>query len=141
MKMLEIIYALLALFGLGAMFLLIKYGLNKGLTSEVTLFYQVLFMTFILGVILLFTSKTSFIVNKPQLLILIMIGVVGAFANIFLFKALNFSTNPGYVLAITNLNALVVLIASFFIFGAKFDIIKLAGTLLAVIGVVLISLK
>jgi len=135
------IYALISLIGFGILLTLIKYGLNKGITSEGMLFYQSLFTALIIGAVLMFSSKNSFSINKIQLLILIIIGILGFIANLFLFKAMSISANPGYVLAITNLNTLLVLIASFFVFGAKFDIIKLIGTLLAIIGVILIGLK
>jgi len=134
-------YALISLIGFGILFTLIKYGLNKGITSEGMLFYQFLFTALIIGAFLLFSSKNAFSINKIQFLILIIIGIISVIANLFLFKAMSISTNPGYVLAITNLNTLLVLIVSFFVFGAKFDIIKLIGTLLAIIGVILIGLK
>jgi drug/metabolite transporter (DMT)-like permease len=141
MKMEWFVYALVSLVSFGILFTLIKYGLNKGITSEGMLFYQFLFTALIIGAVLLFSSKNSFSINKIQLLVLIIIGIISVIANLFLFKAMTISTNPGYVLAITNLNTLLVLIASFFVFGAKFDAIKIAGTVLAVIGVILIGWK
>ena len=141
MKMEWFTYALISLVAFGIMFTLIKYGLNKGITSEGMLFYQFLFTSLIIGAVLIFSSKNSFSINKIQLIILIGIGIISVVANLFLFKSMNLSANPGYVLAITNLNTILVLVASFFIFGAKFDLIKLTGVVLAVMGVILMGLK
>lgn len=73
-------------------------------------------------------------------LIYILIAAVGAFAIIhFSLLAIASAPNPGYVGALTSLSAVVVAIASIFLFDAHFSVSKFVGIALSLLGVYLIG--
>jgi uncharacterized membrane protein len=133
MKSQWVVYAVSSLIAYGAMWTLIKYVLTKGMTSEGALFYVFLFAATILGGVIYCTSRSSFSINRVQLFFLIIIAVSSTAGNFLLFKALHLSDNPGYALAIANLNVVVVFIVSLFIFGSHINLTKIAGMIFALI--------
>ena len=140
MKMTWFIYAILSMIILGIMFLLIRQVLILGVRSELIVFYQFAISSVLLALFLA-STKVSFKVSNNAVILLIIIGVISVIGNIFMFRALAGSTNPGYALAITNLNTLIVLIGGLVFFKADFSLTKIIGTILAIIGVILLGLK
>jgi drug/metabolite transporter (DMT)-like permease len=115
--------------------------MNKGMNSTSVAFYQFVFSIIFLGAILFYNSPKDFKVNGFFIAILIVVGLLNALGNFFLFKSLSLVDNSGYAIAIANLNVVLILFASIFLFGVKLDMLKIVGTLLVVSGVVLIGLK
>jgi uncharacterized membrane protein len=138
MKMIWFIYALIAMASFTAMFLVfVKIG-KLGLRSEITFMYYCFFAALL--VFLYSTStKISLSATKYMLIFLIVAAVFGAIGNIFLLKSMSVSPNPGYALAISGVHVLLVAIASIFLFKSEFTLIKGIGTVLAVVGIVLLG--
>ena len=139
-KMTWLVYALLSMISFGILFILIKYSSNAGVSSQLAVFYQMFITALILGIFFVSTN-TSFKISKIALVILIIMGIVSVFGNIFLFKAISSAPNPGYALAVSNLNTIIIVFAGIFLFSSEINFLKIAGTILAVIGVILIGLK
>ncbi len=76
----------------------------------------------------------------PTQLLYIFIAAVGAFAIIhFSLLAIASAPNPGYVSGLTSLSAIVVAIASVFLFDAHLSVSKFVGIVLSLIGIYLIG--
>ncbi|GEM_PF-3984321 len=70
----------------------------------------------------------------------IFIAAVGAYSIIyFSLLAIASAPNPGYVSGLTSLSAVVVAIASVFLFDAHLSVSKFVGIVLSLIGVYLIG--
>ena len=70
----------------------------------------------------------------------IILGAVSAYLTfVSTINALKDAPNPGYVNAIQGLCAVIVTIASLFILGSKFSLIKFVGVLFVVVGIFIIG--
>ena len=134
-------YSIFASIFLAVMFLLMKFLMNKGMSSTSVAFYQFVFSIIFLGAILFYNSPKDFKINGFFIVILVVVGLLNALGNFFLFKSISLVDNSGYAIAIANLNVVLILFSSIFLFGVKIDVLKIVGTLLVVSGVILIGLK
>jgi len=141
MKMNWFYYSIFASIFLAVMFLLMKFLMNKGMSSTSVAFYQFVFSIIFLGAILFYNSPKDFKINGFFIVILVVVGLLNALGNFFLFKSISLVDNSGYAIAIANLNVVLILFSSIFLFGVKIDVLKIVGTLLVVSGVILIGLK
>ena len=134
-----IIYALLTMVGFAVTVLTFKKLSASGFSSGTINFY--FFLLVALGIVIYnFATGSSFKADYKFFLILLIAVVAGVFANIYNVKAIHASPNPGYASAIVAVNAILVAIIAVFLFHSKLTLIKMLGVVLAVIGVILISL-
>ena len=140
MKMEWFTTALVSMLAFSVLFLLYRKIADLGIKSEVAFLYYFIFSAIFLLIYLLIT-KNPLGISKIPLIFILIAALVGVMGNVLLYISLGNVPNPGYTLAIVGLNALVVAIASIFIFKAEFPLIKIIGTILAIVGVILLSLK
>ena len=140
MKMGWFIFALIAMVSFTVTFLLIRRIGDLGVKSEVILVYYFAIAAILLLVYTV-SSNFSLSISKTALILLFVVGFFGVLGNIFLVHSLLSSPNPGYSLAISGVHILLVAIVSVFIFGSEFTLLKGLGTVLAVLGIILIGWK
>ncbi len=134
-----LLYAVVAMVSFAAMFLVSRRVLDTGVTSQAFTFYIFLLVTLMLFAYVLAT-KTSLSLTKYAVIFLIAAAVFSAVGNVVFFQAIKLAPNPGYAVAIMSTNALLVTIASIFLFKAQFSVVKVMGIILAVVGVILLGL-
>lgn len=98
-----------------------------------------------LGVFLLIVNflflGNSLIVPFNLFLPLLGIGLIGGFAYMLFYTSLSIAPNPGYPSAVFSINLIVVTLISAFILGTEITLLKFSGVLVAVVGMVLMSLS
>ena len=139
MKMMWIIYALIGMVCLGVMTLIFKKLLEMGLKPELVL-------DFIFGFGMLFyllqvvVTKTMLNINWNIIFLLALAAFLSYVGNLFTLKSLALTPNPGYTQAIVSLNIAFITLASILLFGSKITLIKGAGVVCAIIGLILLAL-
>jgi len=133
-------YALIGMVFLSVMFLLITKVNKLGVRSELVYVLPSIFAV-LFGLIYIFAVKIPFAVPKSIWIFLVLAGLFAVIGNLLMFKSLSLAPNPGYALAIISADVLLVAIASVFIFKSEFTVIKAIGTVLAVVGIILLGLK
>ena len=119
--------------------LIVKRGLNEGISSLLWLMYFYGFNAILIAAYLK-SKKSIKRISKFLLKLLIIAAILGVLANFALTQAIRISPNPGYVSAITSTQILLVSIASIFLFKSEFTFKKGLGTILVVIGIILFGL-
>lgn len=140
MKMAWFMYAVVAMIAFSVMFLLNKFVLNKGVSSQLLLFYTGIFLVVITGIQIL-TRKESFHLGSGTLIFIIAIAVFSFIGNFFILNSINISPNPGYSLAVSGVHILIVALVSIVLFKSELTVVKGIGVLLSVIGIVLLGLE
>ena len=140
MKMLNwFTLALISAFVMAAVVLIVKRGLNEGISSWTWLMYYYAFAAILIGVYL-FTTKGSTKVSGFLLSLLIVAAILGILGNVASTQSIKLAPNPGYAMAIVGSQTLLILIASIFLFKSEFTILKGIGTFLVVAGVILLGI-
>lgn len=85
-------------------------------------------------------GKISLLSSWKGILIMVLSGVLCYAGNFFQVKAITGAPNAGYASAIISFSAVFITVASIFLFGAAFSLLKAAGVACCVIGVILLSL-
>ncbi len=137
------LYSIVAMLSFSAMMLFVKKIRDNGFSSiQVNLFlFGFVFFGFFLANINLFPKISNF-PNFGQLLILLVVAALAAiFANLADIKAVGIAPNPGYSQALKNSNILPITILSIFIFGLSFDLMKIFGTILVILGIIFLIKK
>lgn len=119
--------------------LIVKRGLNEGISSWTWLMYYYAFASILIGVYL-FSTKGSTKVSGFLLGLLVVAAILGILGNVASTQSIKLAPNPGYAMAIVGSQTLLILIASIFLFKSEFTILKGLGTFLVVAGVVLLGL-
>jgi drug/metabolite transporter (DMT)-like permease len=140
MKMEWFITAFISMLAFSVAFLLFRIISDLKVKSELAFLYYFAISALFLFFYLYF-NKMSLSVNKIQFLFIFVAAIFGVIGNVLLYNSLGSSPNPGYTLAVVGVNALVVTVASVFIFKSDFSLIKLAGAVCVVVGVSLLGLK
>lgn len=125
------------------MILLVKRMRDMGFSSrEINLF---LFGFGYLGFILANVKSFNETIGSPNFLsflfFVFLASMVAIFANLVNIKAIGIAPNPGYSQAIKDTNILPVTILSVLIFGSEFNLIKISGAILILIGIFLLIKK
>ncbi len=84
-------------------------------------------------------AKESLFLSPIQLGVLLLAGVSFLFGALLVNHAVYAAPNPGYATAVASAQVLIVVIASVFLFGSPFSLIKAFGALLTVAGVILLG--
>jgi drug/metabolite transporter (DMT)-like permease len=120
-------------------FLLFKYASNNGVSalSIMVYFFGVAFVCFAghAGM-----TRTQ-ILSTPLIMgALVLAAVLGYAGNYCQTMAVTTAPNPGYALAIISSQAIVVALASCFLFSSDLSLMKIVGIVLCTSGVVFLSL-
>jgi drug/metabolite transporter (DMT)-like permease len=134
-----LVTALLSMLAFSGVFLLYKKVGDLGVSSEALFLYYFAVSAIILFLYMYF-NKMPLGVSTTAVALLLGSALLGVVGNILMLNAMKGSTNPGYALAVVGANTLLVAVASVFIFKSDFTLVKGVGTLLAVLGVILIGL-
>lgn len=134
------LFAMGAMISFALLFLLIKKIGNLGVRSDLLLLYYFGFATIMLLVYLI-SFKVPLSITKYALILLIIAAIFGVIGNVFLVQSIKISPNPGYALAISGVHILLVAVAAIFIFKSEFTLIKGLGTILTVLGIILLGWK
>lgn len=140
MKMNWFIYAIIAMIAFTINFLFIKKLSLLGVKSQIVLIY-IFAISALIALVYSLVIKESIKVNNYVLVFLILAAIFATVGNFFLFESLGTAPNPGYALAVSGGHILLVAIVSIFIFQADFTLTKITGTVLAVLGIILIGWK
>mgnify|MGYP001576813245 CR=1 FL=1 len=124
---------------LAILVLIVKRGLNEGISSWLWMMYYYTFASIFLAVYLI-SNGSNIQVSKFLILLLIAASILGVLGNVASTQAVKLAPNPGYSMAVTSTQALLIVIASVFLFGSEFTILKGLGTFLVVAGVILLGL-
>lgn len=117
-----------------AMAKLTKNGLDLGRIN-----LNVFFLVFVFIGLQQVITGNGYKLPSSQL-VYIFIAAVGAFSIVhFSLMAIAAAPNPGYVSGLTSLSAIVVAIASVFLFDAHLSVSKFMGIVLSLIGIYLIA--
>jgi len=139
MKMNWFWLAVVSLFALSFLFIFFRKLTSIGLKSEVLLMYYFGIVAVIFG-FYAFSNRASFQLTQLQIIFLIAAGIAGVVGNLFLVESLRVAPNPGYTSAVVAGNVILVSIAAVFIFQSELSLVKGAGIVLAVIGIILLGL-
>jgi len=132
--------AAVAMVSFAIMNIIFKKVVDMGVRTEVLLLYAFAFATIIFAAYV-FSNKIPILISSQEAVILLVITAVLAFVgNTFSLNSLKASPNPGYTLAVTGTSAILVAIASIFIFKSEFTLVKGIGVVLAVLGIIFIGL-
>lgn len=140
MKINWLTLSLLALLSYSFMSFLITFLIRKGFpTSFVLLGLSI--------ILVIFYSYQTFIVSqyKPSvnwgtILIIILIGILSAIANLWAYQAAADAPNPGLALAITGMQAVGVSILAFIFFKDKLTMLQIIGVIFSIVAILLISI-
>ena len=139
MKMNWFTLAFIAMIAFSAVFLLYRKIADLGVRSELLFLYYFGISTVALF-FYLYLNKLPLTVTNHALIFIVIAALVGVIANVLLVNSMKISPNPGYTMAIVGVNTLLVAIASIFIFKSEFGLVKGAGVILTVLGVILLGL-
>src|SRR3989344_4959223 len=132
--------ALLALFFFAAITLIQKHLLNQGIHPIIFGLYLMGF-SFIAFLIAAIFMKQSFAVPKSWVFWLAILGIIALLGNLAATYSFQKVPNAGYTQAIISASAIVVLVASIFLFNSEFSWLQALGVMLTIIGVIIIGLK
>ncbi len=133
------IYSLVTLVLFSGAFLLFKYASNNGVSalSIMVYFFGVAFVCFAghAGI------TRAQILSTPQVMgALVLAAILGYAGNYCQTMAVTTAPNPGCALAIISSQAVVVALASWFLFSSDLSVLKIVGIILCTGGVVLLSI-
>ncbi len=139
MKMNWFLLAIISMLLFTFMNLLFKKVLDLKVNSEVLIAY-IFGLGFIMSLFYLIGKGESLQVTRLPFLLLVLAAAFSITANFFLTQSIKTAPNPGYSLAVNSIQILLVAIASIFLFNSEFTLIKGIGTVLAVIGIILLGI-
>ncbi len=133
-----IAYSFAAMVLLASMVLIIKQVALGGVASGVILFWLFVVGTVSMGCHLL-VARQSLRVSGSVWVMIAVAGLLSYLGNLVYFRAMAAAPNLGYPVAIEGCKAVLVLIASVFLFDAGLSLPKAAGVVLCAAGVYLIT--
>ncbi|MFA5019811.1 MAG: EamA family transporter [Candidatus Pacearchaeota archaeon] len=140
MKMSWFILALIAMVFFGLMTLTQKHLLNLGIRPIIFAMY-IEGIIFLLLLIASVATKQDLKIPSLWLVFLILAAVLGMVGLLMSTYSLKQTPNAGYSSAVISASAIVVFIGSVLLFKSEFSYIKVAGVVLATIGIILIGWK
>ena len=134
-----VFYALSAMVLFSGMHLVFKKLGVLGVSSSVMLFFIFLAGAIAYPLYIYFTGE-KVLLNKEIILWIFLAAVLSIIANLLSLKAFLSAPNPGYTTALGSLGAIIVTVASYFIFASEITAIKFAGIILGILAVILITI-
>jgi len=139
MKIGWFVYAIAGMISLGIMTLIFKQLLDKESKPELILAF-VFGLGMVFYLIQMLIAKTQVKVSWTVFLLLVLAAFLSYIGNLFVLKSLGLTPNPGYTMAIVGLNAIFITLASLFLFGSKITLVKIAGVVCALLGLMLLAI-
>lgn len=135
-----ILFSVVAAVSFTGIFLIFKQMELRGVPTLVSLAWVFIISAF-LYVAHNTATRTSLRASGTILLLLLLAGILSYVGNICQFRATALAPNPGYAVALISVQALLVTVASIFLFGSDFSMIRGVGVFFCVCGVMLLSLS
>lgn len=132
-------YSFISMVSFAAMMLLFKKLTETSMLPEVINFYFFLFST-IAFLIFNLLRRTKLELPSSSIYIFVLAALIAISANYFSISAIKIAPNPGYSKAIQSFDVVIISVSSIFLFGAKITMVKAAGIVLSVCGLILLSL-
>ena len=133
------IFSVIALVAMSLYSVLFKKALNFNIGQQKILFY--VFLLSLLGYIFL-NSRSSALMPANNLTLYlawgILVGALSVAGNLLEAKATKLSPNPGYVQRTKSANVLLILFASYLLFGARLNLQSLVGVVLIFGGLLML---
>jgi len=133
------IYAIFGMLAFSAMLIIFKQLSIMGLKPALILVF-----VFGFGMLLylahLIITKSPLNVNINVIILLGIAAFLSYIGNFFYVAAIDLAPNPGFAIAIVGFQAVLVTIASVFLFASEFSLVNVVGVVLALIGIILIGL-
>lgn len=132
-------HSFISMLSFALMTLLFKKLAQTSMLPEVINFYFFLFSTI---AILIFNllRKTKLELPTTSIYIFVLAALIAISANYFSILAIKTAPNPGYSKAIQGFDIIIITISSVFLFGAQISIVKVAGIVLSICGLILLCL-
>ncbi|MCE4614614.1 MAG: DMT family transporter [Desulfurococcales archaeon] len=131
-------YGIMAILAWGLWGVLIKYATMRGMTGVAV--YIVASLAPFLVIPWIYLAYKPKILIGISLLVILTAGVFGTLGYLFVIKALE-KASAGTIIAMTSIYPAVTFILSYIFLGEQADPKKIAGILLALTGVILLSLE
>jgi drug/metabolite transporter (DMT)-like permease len=132
--------SLSALVCLSSMSFLITVLAKRGLpVSFILLGIGVIFVLYYSAQTFVF-SQQKFDITASTLLLLLIIGVLSALGNLFLYQAAATAPNAGLALAVSGMQSSVVALLAFMVFKNTLTPLQIVGIVFAVMAIFLINL-
>lgn len=132
--------SLVTLVSFSLMNILITYSVKKGVPVSFILLAIGIVFTVIYFLQTFISTKFSFEISLNILVILLIAGLLSVVGNWTMVSAMRDAPNSGLALAIAGLNAGVVALMATFLFKDKLTAMQIAGMVLGLIAIFLISL-
>lgn len=132
--------SIIALFSFSVMAILMAGQTKKGISVPFTLAVVVGLWIPFFG-LMFYREGFNFAFSKETALILSCMGLLSIIANLFLFEAASEAPNPGFAFGIVNANPVFIAVAGYFFLGSEFQLIKLLGIAVSVIGVIIFTVS
>lgn len=117
----------------------IKFAITRGLNPAF-----ILFLSFSMSALMAFLhmnlKKIEAKLDWLSIVIIIGAGVLSYIANLLLTNSIKIAPNPGYSQAILSTNIVIISIVSFFLFNSEFSPKNIIGSLICLLGVVILSI-
>ncbi|MEB3755644.1 MAG: DMT family transporter [Desulfurococcales archaeon] len=131
-------YSIMAILAWGLWGVLIKYATTKGMTGVAV--YIIASLAPLLVIPWIYVVYRPHIPMSISLLVIIAAGVFGTLGYLFVIKALE-KASAGTIIAMTSIYPAVTFILSYLFLGEHADPKKILGIILALTGVILLSLE
>lgn len=86
-------------------------------------------------------TKSAFNLNSKIILLLIIAAFFSYLGNLLYVKSISIAPNPGYSVAIVSLQAIIITLGSYFLYGSEISGKSLIGIIFGVIAIILLSFK
>lgn len=132
--------SLVTLVSFSLMNILITYSVKKGIPVSFILLTIGIVFTVIYFLQTFINTKFNFEISLNILIILLITGLLSVVGNWTLVSAMRDAPNSGLALAIASLNTGVVTVMAMFLFKDKLTAMQIAGMVLGLVAIALISL-
>jgi len=134
-----IYYSIITVFSFTMMSLIFKKLTMLEPKTEIINFYFFFFSTLAISGSL-FLRQIKFRIQSNTIPLFLLLALIAVFGNYASISAIRLAPNPGYVKGIQTLEVVLLTIASYFLFRSEITVTKVIGAILAVCGVILLSL-
>ena len=133
-----IIYALITCIITSLSVIVMKYITNSN-TDIISCIMLVYVIVGILALIYLYLyKKNCFLDLKNNFHSILFLSILSLFTGIFFIKSINSCNNPGYSHLIVNMNVILTLILSYFIFDIRMNYKTFLGIIIAITGILIV---
>lgn len=133
-------FSFIALISFATLITLFTYLTKKGFSVAFLLFVVSLLYTIFYGVQTVVQKQFPVSISAVTILLLLILGIIGAIGNYAQFHAITIAPNSGLVIAIVNSFAGLVAVLAFLFFKESLSPVQILGLTLSIVALVLINL-